>query len=170
MVTETFRKFFYKFFRTFVRPVRKLPRKVVKLLKWFPIIWKDEDWDYHFIYEILKHKLRFTRECISKYGYHANKETVCKHIRMAEILIERIQKDEYTEAADKEHLLKWGPLEFRSVWGGTILGRAKVYSEEERKRENEESLRITKHGMYMRKQDETLLFELLRKRINTFWD
>ena len=27
------------------------------LWKWLPVIWKDRDWDTHFIYELLKKKL-----------------------------------------------------------------------------------------------------------------
>ena len=32
---------------------------IKNLLYWFPIIWKDRNFDEHFIYEILKHKLKY---------------------------------------------------------------------------------------------------------------
>jgi hypothetical protein len=30
---------------------------VKNLIYWFPIIWKDRNWDSHYIFEIMKHKL-----------------------------------------------------------------------------------------------------------------
>ena len=32
---------------------------IKNLIKWFPIIWKDRDWDDHYIWEIMKNKLRW---------------------------------------------------------------------------------------------------------------
>jgi hypothetical protein len=31
---------------------------VKNIAYWFPVIWKDRDWDGHYIYEVMKHKLR----------------------------------------------------------------------------------------------------------------
>ena len=32
-------------------------RQIRKVLRWIPILWRDRDWDYYFVYEILKQKL-----------------------------------------------------------------------------------------------------------------
>ena len=50
--------------------VKQLLGRIRNLIRWTPIIWKDRDWDYYFIYEILKHKLIFTEEFIREKGIH----------------------------------------------------------------------------------------------------
>lgn len=68
---------------------------IKNLIKWFPIIWKDRDWDDHFIFDILKFKLINQAKYI---GYH-NRHTTAK--RDAEImmlcvrLIEKVQSEYY---------------------------------------------------------------------------
>jgi len=50
--------------------IKEYIRKIKNLIRWAPIIWRDRDWDYYFIYEILKHKLIFTEEFIREKGVH----------------------------------------------------------------------------------------------------
>jgi hypothetical protein len=33
--------------------IKQFFRNIHNLIRWFPIIWKDRDWDDHFIFEIL---------------------------------------------------------------------------------------------------------------------
>ena len=40
-------KYYHKYFKTGVK----------NIIYWFPIIWKDRNWDSHYIFEIIKHKL-----------------------------------------------------------------------------------------------------------------
>ena len=44
------------------------------LLYWFPVIWKDNNFDPHFIYEILKHKLKYQSKSILKNSIHTSAE------------------------------------------------------------------------------------------------
>ena len=39
---------------------------IKNLIKWFPIIWKDRNWDHSYIYEILKFKLKKTFKPFNK--------------------------------------------------------------------------------------------------------
>ena len=43
---------------------------VKNLIKWFPTIWKDRDWDSDFIYEILKNKIENQSHYINKHNRH----------------------------------------------------------------------------------------------------
>ena len=76
--------------------IKQFFRRIKNLYRLFPIIWKDQDWDDSFIFDILKFKLKNQAEYI---GYH-NRHTSAK--RDAEImmtcvrLIEKVQ-DEYYE-------------------------------------------------------------------------
>ena len=54
---------------------------VKNLWKWFPIIWKDRDWDQHFIYETLRRKLEFQSK------YILNKDRYTRAQRDAEVML-----------------------------------------------------------------------------------
>jgi hypothetical protein len=64
------------------------------LYKWFPTIWKDRDWDYVFILEVLKVKLQNQAEAL--YGDIPDRE----YERMQTIirLIDRVQHESYVDS------------------------------------------------------------------------
>jgi hypothetical protein len=68
--------------------------RVKNLIRWFPVIWKDVDWDDHFIFEILKTKLKHQADYIGKRGNHVSAERDAEIMMLCVRLIERIQ-DEY---------------------------------------------------------------------------
>lgn len=77
--------------------IRRIIRRTKNLLRWLPIIWKDEQWDYYHIFEILKHKLIFTAEHTRKHSYHVNSEYDASRIMLCVRLIEKVQNEEYME-------------------------------------------------------------------------
>ena len=42
------------------------------LIKWFPIIWKNREWDHYYIYEILKFKLENQSQYLKNQGRHVS--------------------------------------------------------------------------------------------------
>ena len=77
--------------------LKRIIRRTKNLLRWLPIIWKDEQWDYYHIYEILKHKLIFTAEHTREYGYHVNSNYDADRMMLCVRLIEKVQNEEYME-------------------------------------------------------------------------
>ena len=43
---------------------------IKNLWSWFPVIWKDRDWDQTFIYEVLIHKLEKQAKYIGEREWH----------------------------------------------------------------------------------------------------
>jgi hypothetical protein len=74
--------------------VKQFFRNIHNLIRWFPIIWKDRDWDDHFIFEILKFKLKNQAEYINKRGIHLSAKRDAEKMMLCVRLIEKIQ-DEY---------------------------------------------------------------------------
>lgn len=68
-------------------------RKVKKLIDWFPLIWKDEDWDYAYLLTLIGYKLKRMRECIHSNDVIAHAENVANEILEAEIMIRNIADD-----------------------------------------------------------------------------
>jgi hypothetical protein len=60
---------------------KDLYKGIKNLIKWFPVIWRDRDWDHRYIFDILEHKLKSQAKYIGKYGNHLSAE------RDAEIML-----------------------------------------------------------------------------------
>ena len=65
------------------------------LKDWFPVIWKDRDWDDHYLFEILKFKLGKQSEYISKKNRYIDSQLNAKRMRLCVSLIEKIQGEFY---------------------------------------------------------------------------
>lgn len=69
--------------KTMRSKIRNLKKGVSNLFRWLPIIWKDRDWDYEYLYEIIHKKL----EHMDKY-YRSNST----HIEEAIIVADEIKE------------------------------------------------------------------------------
>jgi hypothetical protein len=117
--------------------VRRILRRIKNLVRWLPIIWKDEQWDYYHIFEILKYKLIFTAEHTRKNGYHVNSDYDADKMMLCVRLIEKIQNEAYMEE---------------------LLNRGKITQEK------------LNAAMNKQKKARRLLFRLLDKHIEGWWD
>lgn len=77
--------------------IKRIIRRIKNLFRWLPIIWRDENWDYYHIYEVLKYKLMFTSETIRKNGYHVSAKYDADRMMLCVRLIEKVQNEEYME-------------------------------------------------------------------------
>jgi hypothetical protein len=75
--------------------LRQFKRRLINLIRWFPIIWKDEQWDHYYIYEILKYKLIIMSSTIREKGNHTLAEYDANRMMLAVRLIEKIQNEDY---------------------------------------------------------------------------
>ena len=87
--------------------IRRVIRRTKNLFRWLPVIWRDEQWDYHFIFEILKYKLTIMSEYIRKNGHHTSAEYDADRMMLAVRLIDKVQNEEYIdELIDYNNLTK----------------------------------------------------------------
>ena len=87
--------------------IRRVIRRTKNLFRWLPVIWKDEQWDYHFIFEILKYKLTIMSEYIRKNSHHTSAEYDADRMMLAVRLIDKVQNEEYIdELIDYNNLTK----------------------------------------------------------------
>lgn len=75
--------------------IKQFFKRVYNLYRWFPIIWKDQDWDDHFIFEILKFKLKNQAEYIGKKGIHVSAERDAEIMMLCVRLIDKVQSEYY---------------------------------------------------------------------------
>lgn len=73
--------------------------------KWRRAIYRDRDWDYWFIYQILKTKLEHQADYIERYGMHETKARDIFQIREVIELIDIVQNEKIVDEALKAD--KW---------------------------------------------------------------
>jgi len=71
--------------------------QIRKILRWIPILWRDRDWDYYFVYEILKQKLINTEAHIRKEGLHLFNNEDADSINKAIEMIEKVQTEYFLD-------------------------------------------------------------------------
>ena len=78
-------------------------RQIRNVLRWIPIIWRDRDWDYYFIYEMLKQKLinveKFTRRDGVHFYNNRDADGILKVIEMIEKVQTEYHLDKYLSEA-----------------------------------------------------------------------
>ena len=74
--------------------IKQFFRRLYNLYRWFPIIWKDQDWDDYYIFEILKFKLKNQSEYIGYHDRHMSAKRDAEIMMLCVRLIEKVQ-DEY---------------------------------------------------------------------------
>jgi len=156
---------------------RNIKLGIPNLIKWTPVIWKDRDWDQHFLYVILQFKLKQMEQLQRKYGISTNSKDYADQMKVCILLLERIIKSDYLMNTLKPHEEKWGEskLDFDRIPDKPGLNTAvftveKAITPEQIKQENKERMKLYKHVDNLEKQDLDMLFKLMRKNIEGWWD
>ena len=165
-------------------------RGIKNIWYWFPIIWKDRNWDDSFIFTILSHKFKAQSAYIGGRDIHQNAKRDAEIMMTCVRLIEKV-KDEYYgmeymdyhktkhwfEPADKEGYSTWEsklleenfddyfakyPLIYKRVLNGE--GWFKIDNENDKQRI---AMNIA-HINHDRARK--LLFKLMEQNIEGWWD
>lgn len=156
-------------------PIKDFPRNVkygiVNLVKWVPIIWGDRQWDNHYIYKVLRHKLHLTEQMIRHNGHHVRNIQDADKIKTCVVLLDRLMEDDYHEIVSKKFYEKWGRPDFNISEGGLLnIDYPNVKNDEDEKKQVKEFRRLIVVEEEMVKQDLALLFKMMQKHIRTWWD
>ena len=96
---KDYSNWYWRLYRWFRWDAKHLHRDIAQgfrnLWRWFPIIWKDRDWDDHFIFEVLKFKIKNTADYTEKKERFVGWENEVRYMRICEKLIDRIQEEYY---------------------------------------------------------------------------
>ena len=98
---------------------------VGNLIKWFPVIWKDRDWDDHYIFEVFKFKLKKQAKYIKEKGFHTNSDLDAKRMMLCVKLMEKVQEEfytmEYMDYEDKDFFFVPTGDDIEDVLGGYYM-------------------------------------------------
>ena len=188
---KEYNQWYWKVYRWFKWDAKHFHRDVAQgfknLWRWFPIVWKDRDWDDHFIFEPLKFKLKNTANYFEKNQRFVGWEKEVKYLRICQTLIERIQDEyyrmEYFDYYDFD--INWIPTENDSYEMKTTTKRddCRSYISKYPRTEksvlsnpkyknydgNDKTIALAM-GIERHNKARKLLFKILEQRIEHWWD
>jgi hypothetical protein len=173
---------------------KDLYRGIVNLIKWFPIIWKDRDWDSNYIFKIFEHKLKLQSKGIAKRDIHVNAQRDAEIMLTCVRLMEKIREDYYQmeysdyhqsnywfeDIEDKPGYSTWEseiksenfddyfkkhPLIYKRVLNGEGIFSVDDENDSERKMRIAMNIAHINHD-----RARTLLFKLMNENIERWWD
>ena len=127
-----------------MKTLRRLYHSIQSLIYWFPVIWRDRDFDYQFTLVIMEHSLKRLYKFLS--GPHAQAcqpKSRIKQLRVCLLLLKRMNESYIDKARKTEPRHVFG--DFYADW-------------------NSDDVR------YLEEQDWQYLWELLSKYMRTWWD
>jgi hypothetical protein len=165
---------------------------IKNLVRWFPIIWRDRDWDDHYIWQLIQQKLKFQSNYIGKRDFHMCAKRDAEIMMTCVKLIEKI-KDEYYnleymdyhdtdwEFIDCEDRPGYSELKFIDIsenldeyfkkyprqYKKVLSGEINLFKRDEEKDKKLIAMEIA-HENHQRARK--LLFTLLERNIEKWWD
>jgi hypothetical protein len=135
------------------------------LWKWFPIIWNDRDWDDYFIFEVLKFKLKNMSDSFEQNDWYVGNEQDVKKMRTCIKLIELVQSSYYeTEAYDYENVEEY-LAKYKNVTLKVLTDKKyQIFPNENR---NAVAMNV---GLYKHQQAKRILFTMLERYIEYWWE
>jgi hypothetical protein len=184
-----------------IKDARFYPREfmagVKNLYKWFPVIWKDRDWDHNYIFEVLKFKISNQSKYIGGHDRHISASRDSEIMMTVTRLIDRVQEDTYgmeymdyhktkhffeelDEKRNDEKLYEWKSdlksenfdeffKKYPRQYKKAVSGELSIFTRHDNEAENK---RIYAMEIAHENQDrcQRLLFKLLDTNIRKWWD
>lgn len=132
-------KSWWKYYFLYLKP-SYWKHQIEKLIYWLPIIWRQEEWDSMYLYELLEAKFIRLEKHAKIASCVATWETQAKDYMIAKNLCRRLKEDKYLN------------LDGYESWDDKKVRRMGKYEER------------------LRKQDLEYLLNLIRRKIDTWWD
>ena len=150
---------------------RNLKKGIWNLISWFSIVWNDRDWDYYFIFELLKFKLERMEQCLREHGRSIDNEKDANSIKECIVILERLIKDDYAAEDWNRIRSKWGDFEFSNCENGcTKLTVSGVKTEEDEKKYSSDIKNCCEKEENMIQKDLNDLFDNMKINIRRWWD
>ena len=152
--------------------MKQIRRRIIRFLdslhnlwKWFPVIWNDRDWDHHFVFEVLKFKLKNMADSFERNDHYVGNKRDVERMRTCIKLIELIQSNYYeTEAYDHENVEEY-LVKYKNVTLKVLTNeKHQIFPNDNR---NIVAINV---GIYKHQQAKKLLFTILERYVEHWWE
>lgn len=79
------------FFNSLSNFLRRIYRFILREIRWIPVLWNQEEWDFEYMYDLLEMKMKELRKNMSKDIWHDQK-VVQKSIKQIDICLARLDR------------------------------------------------------------------------------
>ena len=83
-----------------------IKRGIKNIWYWLPIVWKDRNWDSHYIFEIMKHKIKAQSKYIGSRDIHTRAKRDSEVMMTCVRLMEKVQDGFYSSEYSDYHKTK----------------------------------------------------------------
>ena len=189
---KEYNEWYWKLYRWFKWEAKHLHRVIwqgiVNLWTWFPIIWKDRDWDQSYFFKIMKKKVDRMHDYHAKRLTFVDSERSVEKMKLVSALIDKVESDYYESEYFDEKYYQCEMIinDDRSLDFPTTYDNLKEYIDKypSTKRKVLNSKRYSemmgddptdfKIGMFMamerHNKAKRILFRLLNDNIERWWD
>ena len=170
--------------------MREFFEGVKNLIKWFPVIWKNRDWDHTYIYDVLKFKLEQQAEYIGGHNRHVSAKRDAEIMLLCTRLIEKLHDEfydmeymDYNESEynwldvfDKPDLKELEIVETSETYGEyfakypNMLRRVINMKDPVFELDGSRKVIAMNIAYYNNERCHKLLFKLLQRNIRRWWD
>ncbi len=177
--------------------VKELFRSINNLIRWFPVIVKDRNWDGNYIFYILKFKLLTQAKYIADRDRHMSSQKDARNMRICAKLIDKITEEFYSsEYQDysvetlefikcdipnrkqlvtnrvSEHFddyFKKYPLVYKKIMSDPKLQLFKINIDDDSVADNKQRIAMNM-GHYNHNRVNKLLFSIMENNIANWWE
>jgi len=160
---------------------------VINIFKWIPVLYKNKDWDWRYIYDILEFKLLQQRNYLVAANRHTSIPETNRDITICLNLIQRVKEEYYTcEYFDYFKSKHWfDPTDeteqyftyhseiiwekFDDYFAKYPIQYKKVLQKYSDKIENKQNIAFW-IGRENEQRAQNLLFKMLNQKLNRWWD
>lgn len=143
---------------------------IQNLIKWFPIIWKDRQWDYHYLYIILHKKIELMEEFFESENVMAvNTKDTSEEMKLVKEALERLMNDDYLSKELIEYDVRYKDMDLyksEKVEGEDYYRLVWTDNEEQMKEFHDAGECADKKEI----EDINFVFSSLNKYIQKWWD
>jgi hypothetical protein len=167
---------------------KEIYRGIRNLIYWFPVIWRDRDWDQKYIYDILETKIEKQARYIGKYGHHLNAERDAEVMMTCVRLIKKVAEEYYSSEMSDYHEtdMEFVPIEgstnstvkfteicnnFDDYFTKYPTAYKKIVTSGKIKDSKEDKYSIAREmAIYNQNKAHKLLFKILENNMEKWWD
>ena len=164
-----------------------LIQSIKNLIRWFPIIWKDRNYDHTFIYEILKFKLSEQSKYLKSKDRFVSTQRQTEKIDICVRLLDKIKTDyyatecyEYSETKmnfvpinDSEFALEIDEISenYQKYFDKYPLVYKRIIQNDKYVYYNDSKSNIASNiAIYNKRRSEALLYKIIHDNIGRWWD
>jgi hypothetical protein len=165
-------------------PARAIGQFFARIWKFRSILWNDFDWDHGYLLALMEFKFLNMMKYHRDNGHLMDNPTIAHELRECSEICRRVHSDNYCEAEHAAHEAKWGKSELTHTpaqeYGVDKLGKPKMFelhvvnpnatTPELKEQERKEQLAIFDLERQRKQADIDRLAELIRTRLENWWD